>query len=170
MPRRKIMSYALRQRRESGQPLWLMDRRTVLQGASVLMGTSALASARSPFAQDASAGNARILPWHKGQVGFMLPHEQFTVPQLVELGVAAEQAGFDFVATSDHLQPWQANEGHSGLAWVTMAALGQRTRHAWMGTTVTCPTFRYHPAVVAEAFASLSLLYPGRIFLGLGSG
>jgi alkanesulfonate monooxygenase SsuD/methylene tetrahydromethanopterin reductase-like flavin-dependent oxidoreductase (luciferase family) len=46
----------------------------------------------------------------------------------VELGMAAEQAGFDFVATSDHLQPWQANEGHSGLAWVTLSALGQRTR------------------------------------------
>jgi G6PDH family F420-dependent oxidoreductase len=51
-----------------------------------------------------------------------------------------------------------------------MSALGQRSRHAWMGTTVTCPTFRYNPAVVAEAFASLSLLYPGRIFLGIGSG
>ena len=100
----------------------------------------------------------------------MLAHEQFTVPQLVELGAAAEQAGFDFVATSDHLQPWQANEGHSGLAWVTLSALGQRTRRIWMGTTVTCPTLRYNPAVVAEAFASLSLLYPGRVFLGVGSG
>jgi G6PDH family F420-dependent oxidoreductase len=100
----------------------------------------------------------------------MLAHEQFTVPQLVELGIAAEQAGFDFVATSDHLQPWQANEGHSGLAWVTLSALGQRTRRISMGTTVTCPTLRYNPAVVAEAFASLNLLYPGRVFLGVGSG
>jgi TAT-translocated FGD2 family F420-dependent dehydrogenase len=100
----------------------------------------------------------------------MLGHEQFTVPQLVEFGATAEQAGFDLLATSDHLQPWQANERHSGCAWVMMGALGQRTRRAWMGTTVTCPTFRYNPAVVAEAFASLSLLYPGRIFLGLGSG
>ena len=89
----------------------------------------------------------------------MLAHEQFTVPQLVELGTAAEQVGFDFVATSDHLQPWQANEGHSGLAWVTLSALGQRTRRIWMGTTVTCPTLRYNPTVVAQAFASLSLLY-----------
>lgn len=94
----------------------------------------------------------------------MLGHEQFSVPDLVELGTAAERAGFDLLATSDHFQPWQDNEGHSGQAWVTMAALGARTSKVWIGPTVTCPTFRYNPAVVAEAFASLSLLYPGRIF------
>ncbi|MGA9528963.1 MAG: TIGR03557 family F420-dependent LLM class oxidoreductase [Terriglobales bacterium] len=100
----------------------------------------------------------------------MLAHEQFKVPELLEIGVAAEHAGFDLLATSDHFQPWQANEAHAGEAWVTLGALGQRTRHAWMGPTVTCPTFRYNPGVVAEAFASLSLLTPGRIFLGIGSG
>jgi F420-dependent hydroxymycolic acid dehydrogenase len=88
----------------------------------------------------------------------------------VELGIDAEQAGFDLLAVSDHFQPWQANEGHSGQAWITMSAIGQRTERIRMGTTVTCPTFRYNPAVVAEGFASLSLLYPDRIFLGLGSG
>ena len=103
-------------------------------------------------------------------VGFMLAHEQFPVPDLVRLGASAEEAGFDLVATSDHFQPWQSNERHAGQAWVTLGALGQRTRRVWMGPTVTCPTLRYNPAVVAEAFASLSLLYPGRIFLGLGSG
>ena len=103
-------------------------------------------------------------------VGFMLAHEQFPVAQLVELGIAAEQAGFDLLATSDHLQPWQANEGHSGAAWATMGALSQRTSRVWMGTTVTCPTFRYNPAVVAEAFVTLGSLAPGRIFLGVGSG
>jgi TAT-translocated FGD2 family F420-dependent dehydrogenase len=97
----------------------------------------------------------------QGMVGFQLAHEQFTVP---------EQAGFDLLACSDHLQPWQANQGHSGLAWITMAAVAQHTQRVWIGTTVTCPSFRYNPAVVAEAFASLSLLSPGRIFLGLGSG
>jgi TAT-translocated FGD2 family F420-dependent dehydrogenase len=106
----------------------------------------------------------------KGMVGIQLGHEQFTVPELVEQGIIAEQAGFDLLACSDHLQPWQANQGHSGLAWVTIAALSQHTQRIWMGTTVTCPSFRYNPAVVAEAFASLSLLYTGRIFLGLGSG
>lgn len=103
-------------------------------------------------------------------VAFMLPHEQFPVAELLELGTAAERAGFDVLATSDHFQPWQANEQHCGEAWVTLGALGQRTRKAWMGPTVTCPTLRYHPAIVAQAFATLSQLYPGRIFLGLGSG
>jgi TAT-translocated FGD2 family F420-dependent dehydrogenase len=88
----------------------------------------------------------------------------------VELADRATAAGFGLLATSDHFQPWQANEGHSGLAWVTMGALGERARSAWIGTTVTCPTLRYHPAIVAEAFASLSQLYPGRVFLGVGSG
>jgi TAT-translocated FGD2 family F420-dependent dehydrogenase len=105
-----------------------------------------------------------------GMVGFMLAHEQFPAPDLIRLGAAAENAGFDLLATSDHFQPWQANERHAGQAWVTLGALGQRTQRVWMGPTVTCPTMRYHPAVVAEAFASLSLFYPGRIFLGLGSG
>jgi TAT-translocated FGD2 family F420-dependent dehydrogenase len=103
-------------------------------------------------------------------VSFMLAHEQFPVPELIRLGASAERAGFDLVSTSDHFQPWQANERHSGQAWVTLGALGQQTERIWMGTTVTCPTLRYHPAVVAEAFATLSLLYPGRVFLGLGSG
>lgn len=103
-------------------------------------------------------------------VGFMLAHEQFPVGQLIELGIAAEDSGFDLLATSDHLQPWQANEGHSGAAWATMGALSQRTSRVWMGTTVTCPTFRYNPAVVAEAFVTLGSLAPGRIFLGVGSG
>jgi TAT-translocated FGD2 family F420-dependent dehydrogenase len=100
----------------------------------------------------------------------MLAHEQFTVPQVVDLGAAASRAGFQVLSTSDHIQPWQANEGHAGCAWVSMGALGARAPQSWMGTTVTCPTLRYNPAVVAEAFASLSLLYPGRVFLGVGSG
>jgi F420-dependent hydroxymycolic acid dehydrogenase len=113
---------------------------------------------------------ARIGNLERGLVGFMLPHEQFPVPQLVEIGAAAAASGFGLLAASDHFQPWQANQGHSGLAWVTLAAAANRVNGAWMGTTVTCPTLRYNPAVVAEAFASLSLLSPGRIFLGLGSG
>src|SRR2546423_2561947 len=105
-----------------------------------------------------------------GLIGFMLPHEQFTIPELVDIGAEAASAGFGLLAASDHFQPWQANQGHSGLAWVTLAAAANRVNGAWMGTTVTCPTLRYNPAVVAEAFASLSQLSPGKIFLGLGSG
>jgi TAT-translocated FGD2 family F420-dependent dehydrogenase len=120
----------------------------------------------------AAAPNAGAPPaaLRKGMVAFMLAHEQFAVPALVDIGAHAAESGFDALATSDHFQPWQSNEGHVGTAWVTLAALGARAQRAWMGTTVTCPILRYNPAVVAEAFASLSLLYPGRIFLGVGSG
>jgi F420-dependent hydroxymycolic acid dehydrogenase len=103
-------------------------------------------------------------------VGFMLAHEQFTVPQLAEFATEAAEAGFGLLATSDHFQPWQANERHTGAAWVTLGALGAKAEPAWIGTTVTCPTLRYHPAVVAEAFATLAQLFPGRVFLGVGSG
>jgi TAT-translocated FGD2 family F420-dependent dehydrogenase len=141
-------------------------------GASMPVKLSAANGAEGPAEEESSAshrvnhGRAILKP----MVGFMLAHEQFPIPELLHLGVAAEQAGFDLLATSDHLQPWQANERHVGEAWITMSALGERTRRAWIGPTVTCPTFRYNPAVVAEAFASLELLYPGRIFLGVGSG
>ena len=110
------------------------------------------------------------IPLWRRQIGYMLAHEQFPVAQLADIGAAAAGAGFDLLATSDHFQPWQANEGHSGEAWVTLAALGARAPGTWMGTAVTCPILRYQPAVVAEAFASLASLYPGRIFLGVGSG
>ena len=149
----------------------LLDRRFLLKSAGAFLGMSGIfkrvpmtsPQQNPPGKQPANSGSKRT-------IGFMLAHEQFTSLQLIEFGTAAEQAGFDFLATSDHLQPWQTNEGHAGMCWLTMSALGQKTTRIHMGTTVTCPTFRYNPAVVAQAFASLSLLYPGRIFLGLGSG
>src|SRR5258708_2020726 len=103
-------------------------------------------------------------------VGLTLLHEQFPLPQLVELGVQAEQAGFAAIWADDHFEPWQDNLGHCGLAWVTLAALGQRTQRLLLGTGVTCPSYRYRPQIVAQAFASLGLLSPGRIFLGVGAG
>lgn len=139
-------------------------------------GLSAVATAQdggaaaSPTAAAAARARSRPGILSKGMISFMLAHEQFPVPELIRLGSLAERAGFDLLATSDHFQPWQANEGHVGEAWVTLGALGQQTQRVWMGPTVTCPTLRYNPAVVAEAFATLSMLYPGRIFLGLGSG
>jgi F420-dependent hydroxymycolic acid dehydrogenase len=146
-----------------------------------MIGSSLLANVRSGTRASSGAGaqskgensmsnRAEHDPLRKGLVGFQLAYEQFPVNELVELGVLVEQAGFDVLTNSDHLQPWQSNEGHSGQAWLTMAAIGARTKKMWMGTTVTCPTFRYTPPVVAEAFASLNILYPGRIFLGVGSG
>jgi Luciferase-like monooxygenase len=120
-------------------------RRALLKSAAVLMGTSILKAAASAFAADmnyspgSTAVSAKIAnqstpaaPMPKNMMGFMLAHEQFTVPELIRLGVEAEQAGFDLLATSDHLQPWQANEKHSGEAWVTMAVLGAQTRKVWI--------------------------------------
>lgn len=104
------------------------------------------------------------------RIGFVLSHEQFRAPQLLQIGESAERAGFDMVWTSDHFHPWMSNQGHSGQAWVTLAALGQRTQRVPFGTGVTCPSYRYHPSIVAQAFASLGVLYPGRVFLGVGAG
>jgi F420-dependent hydroxymycolic acid dehydrogenase len=155
-----------------------ISRRNLLASAGALMGVTMLAAnSQRSFSQptmldqesDLATGPQSTSLVSKN-VGFMLAHEQFPVSELVKLAEAAEEAGFDLLATSDHLQPWQSNEGHAGEAWVTLAAVGQRTRRVWMGTTVTCPTFRYNPAVVAEAFTSLDLLSPGRVFLGVGSG
>jgi TAT-translocated FGD2 family F420-dependent dehydrogenase len=158
------------------------ERRTVLQWVAAVAGSSGgagfgVAQAATPTASGTSAprGGSMNHPvgsgtLGKGLIGFMLAHEQFPVPELLRIGASASRAGFRLLATSDHLQPWQANERHAGEAWVTMGALGGQASKSWMGTTVTCPTLRYNPAVVAEAFASLSLLYPGRVFLGVGSG
>lgn len=126
--------------------------------------------ARSPAQPAGSAGPRSGQELRKGMIGYMLAHEQFPVPELMQIGSLASRSGFHLLATSDHFQPWQANEGHAGEAWITLGALGAQAPESWMGTTVTCPTMRYSPAVVAEAFATLTHLYPGRIFLGVGSG
>jgi len=134
-------------------------------------GSAATARGKDPATPASAVGavhSRHALP--ERLIGFVLSHEQFAVPELVRLGIEAERAGFDLVSTSDHFQPWQANEQHSGAAWVTLGALSGHAQRIWMGTMVTCPTLRYHPAVVAETFASLSLLAPGRIYLGVGSG
>jgi TAT-translocated FGD2 family F420-dependent dehydrogenase len=103
-------------------------------------------------------------------VGFILSHEQFSPVDLVKFGQRAEGVGFDMVWTSDHFQPWMHNQGRSSNAWITLAALGQQLKKIPMGTGVTCPTYRYHPSIVAQAFASLGELYPGQVFLGVGTG
>jgi len=103
-------------------------------------------------------------------VGYVASHEQFAPSDLIEYAVAAEKAGFDALWTSDHFHPWQDNQGHSAHAWITLAAIGQRTERLLLGTGITCPIYRYNPAEVAHAFASLGVLYPDRVFLGVGTG
>jgi len=96
-------------------------------------------------------------------------HEQFPPEDLLKQAVEAERAGFDGVACSDHLQPWW-EPGESGHAWVWLGAAGQATDGLALGTAVTPPGPRYHPVLIAQAWATLERLFPGRPFLGIGSG
>ena len=98
-----------------------------------------------------------------------LATEQFPPSRLVDQAIEAERAGFDAVNVSDHFQPWW-EPGESGQAWVLLGAIGQATGRVELGTGVTAPVHRYHPAVVAQLAATLEEMNPGRAFLGIGSG
>ncbi len=98
-----------------------------------------------------------------------LATEQFPPSALVEQATEAERAGFDAVNVSDHFQPWWV-PGESGMAWALLGAIGQATERVGVGTGVTAPVHRYHPAVVAQFAATMEELCPGRAFLGIGSG
>ncbi|HEY7175514.1 MAG TPA: glucose-6-phosphate dehydrogenase (coenzyme-F420) [Micromonosporaceae bacterium] len=102
--------------------------------------------------------------------GYKASAEQFAPSELLRYSVAAEEAGFDSVFVSDHLQPWRHDGGHAPAALPWLGALGAATERIVIGTSVLTPTFRYHPAVVAQAFATLGCLFPDRVVLGIGSG
>lgn len=112
--------------------------------------------------QQSTAGRLRL--------GYKASAEQFAPRELVELAVAAEGAGMDSVTVSDHFQPWRHEGGHAPFSLAWMAAVGERTKRVQIGTSVMTPTFRYNPAVIAQAFATMGCLYPGRIMLGVGTG
>jgi coenzyme F420-dependent glucose-6-phosphate dehydrogenase len=102
--------------------------------------------------------------------GYKASAEQFAPRELLGYGVQAERLGFDSVFVSDHLQPWRHDGGHAPAALPWLGALAAGTERVLIGTSVLTPTFRYHPAVVAQAFATLGCLAPGRVILGVGSG
>ncbi|GAB7003668.1 LLM class F420-dependent oxidoreductase [Nocardioides sp. AN3] len=102
--------------------------------------------------------------------GYTLMTEQSGPRELVAYAVAAERAGFDFEVSSDHYSPWLTEQGHAPYAWAVLGAVAQATERVGLMTYVTCPTMRYHPAVVAQKAATLGLLSEGRFTLGLGSG
>jgi len=104
------------------------------------------------------------------KLGLKASAEQFAPRELVEIAVAAEGHGLDSVTVSDHFQPWRHTGGHAPFSLAWLAAVGERTSSITVGTSVLTPTFRYNPAVIAQAFATLGSLYPGRVFLGVGSG
>ncbi|TFC30547.1 TIGR03557 family F420-dependent LLM class oxidoreductase [Cryobacterium sp. TMT2-18-3] len=103
------------------------------------------------------------------QIGYAAMLEQFAPAEAVALSAYAEEHGFTGVMAADHFQPWVPAQGESSFVWSVLAAIGERTKGD-LGPGVTAPTFRWHPAMVAQASATLASMYPGRHWLGLGSG
>lgn len=104
------------------------------------------------------------------KIGYKASAEQFGPRELLDYAVLAEELGLDSVWISDHFQPWRHHGGHAPFSLAWLAAVGERTSRVQLGTSVMTPTFRYNPAVVAQAFGTLGCLSPGRIALGIGTG
>jgi G6PDH family F420-dependent oxidoreductase len=104
------------------------------------------------------------------QIGYKLAAEAFDPKELIRQAVRAERAGFDFVEISDHYHPWLDVQGHSPFAWTVLGAIAAKTETLGLATGVTCPTVRYHPAIIAQAAATLALVSDGRFTLGIGAG
>jgi coenzyme F420-dependent glucose-6-phosphate dehydrogenase len=104
------------------------------------------------------------------RLGYKASAEQFGPRPLLDFAVLAEERGFDSVFVSDHFQPWRHTDGHAPFSIAWLGAVQERTSRVLLGTSVLTPTFRYHPAVVAQAFGTLGCLAPGRIALGVGTG
>lgn len=103
-------------------------------------------------------------------LGYKASAEQFGPRQLLDFSVLAEENGFDSVVVSDHFQPWRHTDGHAPFSFAWLAALGERTTRVRLGTSVVTPHFRYHPAIVAQAMATIACLNPDRVFVGVGTG
>ncbi len=104
------------------------------------------------------------------KLGYKASAEQFGPRQLLDFTVEAEECGFDSVWISDHFQPWRHTNGHAPFALSWLGSAAERTKRVVLGTSVLTPTFRYQPAIVAQAFGTLGALYPNRFILGVGSG
>jgi coenzyme F420-dependent glucose-6-phosphate dehydrogenase len=102
--------------------------------------------------------------------GYKASAEQFGPRELLDYSVLAEELGLETIAISDHFQPWRHNGGHTPAVFPWLGAAGERTSRALLGTSVLTPTMRYHPSIVAQNFATLAVLNPGRVFLGVGTG
>jgi coenzyme F420-dependent glucose-6-phosphate dehydrogenase len=104
------------------------------------------------------------------KLGYKASAEQFAPQELLDLAVLAEENGFESIWVSDHYQPFKHTDGHAPFSLAWLGAATQRTERATLGTSVLTPTFRYHPSIVAQAFATLDRLAPGRVILGVGTG
>jgi G6PDH family F420-dependent oxidoreductase len=104
------------------------------------------------------------------KLGYTLSSEEFGPRELVRWAARAEEVGFDFVSISDHFHPWVDRQGNSPFVWTVLGGIAQATERLEVGTGVTCPTVRYHPAIVAQATATSAAMLQGRFFFGVGSG
>jgi G6PDH family F420-dependent oxidoreductase len=104
------------------------------------------------------------------EIGYALSSEEHTAPDLVKNAQRAEQAGFPFALVSDHFHPWIDKQGQSPFVWSVIGGIAATTDRLRLGTGVTCPTIRIHPAIIAQAAATAEQMMPGRFFLGVGSG
>jgi coenzyme F420-dependent glucose-6-phosphate dehydrogenase len=104
------------------------------------------------------------------EIGYAFSSEEHAPTELVRQARAAEEAGFGFGLISDHIHPWVDAQGHSPFVWSVIGAIGQTTERFRIGTGVTCPLIRIHPAIIAHAAATCACLLPGRFFLGVGTG
>lgn len=102
--------------------------------------------------------------------GYKASAEQFAPTDLLDYAALAEEHGFDSVFISDHFQPWRHTGGHAPFSMAWLGAAGSHTSHITIGTSVLTPTFRYHPAIVAQCFGTLGSMFPGRVILGVGTG
>lgn len=104
------------------------------------------------------------------EIGYALSSEEHSPANLVNFARRAEESGFTFALISDHFHPWIDLQGQSPFVWSTLGAISQATTRLRLGTGVTCPTIRIHPAIIAQAAATVAALMPGRFFLGVGTG
>jgi G6PDH family F420-dependent oxidoreductase len=104
------------------------------------------------------------------KIGYALSSEEHAPNNLIEFARRAEAIGFDFALISDHFHPWIDRQGHSGMVWCTVGGIAQVTKRLGLGTGVTCPIMRIHPAIIAQAAATAATMMPGRFFLGVGAG
>ncbi|RLP93704.1 TIGR03557 family F420-dependent LLM class oxidoreductase [Micromonospora sp. CV4] len=104
------------------------------------------------------------------RIGYKLSTEGFGPKEIIRQAVRAEQVGFDFVEMSDHYHPWLDVQGHSSFTWTVFGAIAVQTDRVGLATGVTCPTMRYHPAIIAQAAATLAIISGGRFTLGVGAG
>src|ERR687883_667463 len=118
--------------------------------------------------QSAIARIAGVIPMP--EIGYALSAEEHSPNDLVRHARLAEEAGFTYALISDHYHPWTDSQGHSPFVWSVIGGIAQATERIRLGTGVTCPTIRIHPAIIAHAAATSAAMMPGRFFLGVGTG